>query len=432
MQKLNRIPAIGREMVRTLGLLAFITVCLMSAQAQETPATAQAAPAQTPTADNQSADPAAPAAPASDPFVGPAITGPLQGLPPFRFDAGPLGRIAVNGILNGMGMWQSNHVPGDNSTQAALSNGQVFIRKDDGWLQFYLQAGAYNFPALSTPFLQTDKTVTKFFGPVPVAFLKLAPQKGAWKNTSILIGQMRTLIGAETGFTFVNMNIERGLLWNQGNAITRGIQLNQTLGKFSASVSWNDGFYSNRYTWMTGSIAYTNGPHSITFIGGGNLGQTAYLTAATPMQNNSQIYNIIYKFTKGPWIIQPYWQYTNVPTNLKIGITKGASTNGGAVLLSYAFKHGFSLAGRGEYITSTGHVADNAVNLLFGPGSNGWSATLTPTFQYGGLFFRGDLSWVQARSYIPGSVFGPTGMNQNQARAMAEIGFIFGKNITER
>src|SRR5690242_8492966 len=88
MQNLNRIPAIGREIVRTLGLLAFITVCLMSAQAQETPATAQAAPAQTPTADNQSAAPAAPAAPVPDPFVGPAITGPLQGLPPFRFDAG--------------------------------------------------------------------------------------------------------------------------------------------------------------------------------------------------------------------------------------------------------------------------------------------------------------------------------------------------------
>jgi len=414
-------------MAHILGLLAFIAVCLMSAQAQ------QAAPAQTPPAANQSAAPAAPAAPAPDPFVGPAITGPLQGLPPFRFDAGPLGKIAVNGILNGMGLWQSNHVPGDNSTQGALSNGQVFIQKNDGWLQFYLQAGAYNLPALATPFLQTDKTLTNFYGPIPVAYLKLAPQKGAWKNTSILIGELPTLIGAETTFTFEDMNIERGLLWNQENAITRGIQLNQTLGKFTASVSWNDGFYSNRYTWMTGSIAYTNGPHSISFIGGGNLGQTAYSTAASPVPlNNSQIYNLIYTFTKGPWIIQPYWQYTKVPTNLKIGITKGASTNGGAVLLSYAFKHGFSLAGRGEYITSTGHVADNAVNLLFGPGSNGWSATLTPTFQYGGLFFRGDLSWVQARSYTPGSVFGPTGMNQNQARAMAEIGFIFGKNVTEK
>ena len=90
--------------------------------------------------------PPAPAAPAALPT--PAITGPLSGLPPAIFDAGPFGKIAVNGILSGIGMWQGNHVPGDNPTQAALSNGQVFIQKTDGWFQFYLQAGAYTLPAL--------------------------------------------------------------------------------------------------------------------------------------------------------------------------------------------------------------------------------------------------------------------------------------------
>ena len=53
--------------------------------------------------------------------------------------------------------------------QAALSNGQVFIQKTDGWFQFYLQAGAYNIAALGAPFLATDKTMTKLYGPVPVA-----------------------------------------------------------------------------------------------------------------------------------------------------------------------------------------------------------------------------------------------------------------------
>jgi hypothetical protein len=48
------------------------------------------------------------------------------------------------------------------------------------------------------------------------------------------------------------------------------------------------------------------------------------------------------------------------------------------------------------------------------------------------LFFRGDLSWVHANSYTPGDVFGKTGTNPNQSRAVAEIGFIFGSNITEK
>lgn len=382
--------------------------------------------AQTATPDQQK--PSVPPDPPPTALTTPAITGPLQPFPPTVFDAGPFGKLAVNGIVDGLGTWTGNHVPGDNSTQAALSNGQIFIQKTDGWFQFYVQAGAYNIPALGTPFLATDKTVSDLYGPVPVAYLKLQ----AGKNTSFLVGQLPTLIGAEYTFTFENMNVDRGLLWNQENAVNRGIQVNQTLGKFTASLSWNDGFYSDRFTWLTGSLAYTQGPHTLAFVAGGNLGQTAFQTYATPVQNNSSIYNIIYTYNKGSWILQPYWQYTRVPTNPSIGIVKGNSTQGGAILATHTFKHGFSLPVRFEYITSTGSAAENAVNLMYGPGSAGTSVTVTPTFQYKGFFVRGDLAWVHVRDITPGAAFGRSGMNTNQPRAAAEIGFIFGNNVEER
>src|SRR5271157_952461 len=290
---------------------------VLLAQATASAAAPQDAAAQPATAPAASPDP-----PAALPT--PSITGPLLGLPPAVFDAGPFGKIAVNGILDGLGMWTGNYVAGDKSTQAALSNGQVFIQKADGWFQLYLQACAYNIAALGAPFLATDKTMTKLFGPVPVAFAKLQPGKNSpFKNTSLQIGELPTLIGAEYTFTFENMNIHRGLLWNQENAVNRGIQVNQVMGKFTASLSWNDGFYSNRYSWLTGSLTYTKGPHSLAFVSGGNYGQTAFQTYATPVQNNSSIYNVIYTYTKGRWILQPYFQYTNVPTNQKIGIVKG-------------------------------------------------------------------------------------------------------------
>lgn len=325
-------------------------------------------------------------------------------------------------------MWTGNYVAGDNGAQAGLSNGQVFIQKADGRFQFYLQAGAYNLAALGTPYLQTDKTMSKLFGPVPVAFGKVQLAK----NTSLMIGALPTLIGAEYTFTFENMNVHRGLLWNQENAVNRGIQINQTLGKFTAALSWNDGFYSNRYSWLTGSLTYTKGPHALAFVGGGNYGQTAFQTYATPVQNNSSIYNVIYTYTKGRWIVQPYVQYTNVPTNANIGVIKGASTTGGAILASYAFKHGFSLPVRWEYISSSGSVADGAVNLLYGPGSSATSFTVTPTVQRGGFFVRGDLAYVHASNITPGDAFSRTGLNQNQPRAMAEFGFIFGHNTVEK
>jgi hypothetical protein len=359
--------------------------------------------------------------PSPSPLTTPAITGPLQGNPPINIDGGPLGKLDLDGIVSGVGLWQANHVAGDSSTQAALSDGQIFIQKTTGWWQFYLQAGAYNILALGTPFLPTDKAISDLYGPVPVAFVKLVPGK----NTSIQIGALPTLMGAEYTFDFENMNIERGLLWNQENAVNRGIQVNQTFGKFAASISWNDGYYSNRYSWLSGSLTYTKGPHSLEFVGMGNLGQTVRQTLATPVQNNGSMYALIYTYTKGNWIIQPYYQYGSVPANAKVGVVHGASTDGGAVLVSRTFKHGFSLAGRGEYIGSTGSTAQNSLNLIYGPGSGAWSLTLTPTYQYQHFFARGDLSFVRATSFTPGNVFGFSGRNPNQPRGVLEIGFLF-------
>lgn len=401
------------ELAFCSGLISVGIIPIATAQgADQTRAAGQtqAPPAQTP----------APAA-AATPLPTPSITGPLQAAPPYTFDAGPFGTLDVNGIVSGLGLWQGNHVRGDAATHADLSNGQIFFQKTTGWWQFYVQAGAYDFPSLGTPFISTNDTLSNFYGPVPVAYLKLVPAK----STSILIGALPTVMGAEYTFTFQNMNIDRGLLWNQENAVNRGIQVNQAFGKFVAALSWNDGYYSNRYSWLSGSLTYTNGPHSVAFAAMGNLGETAFQTPATPVQNNSRMYALMYTYTKGSWIIQPYVQYSNVPTNKEIGIEKGASTRGVAVLANHTFSHGFSLAGRGEYISATGDIEEHAVNLLYGPGSAAWSATLTPTFQYKRFFTRGDLSFVRATSFTPGFAFGPTGENRNQPRGVIEVGFLF-------
>ena len=349
------------------------------------------------------------------------ITGPLQPAQPNTVDAGPLGKIAVNGIVSGLGLWQGNPVSGDENTHAALSNGQVWLQKTTGWLQFYVQAGAYNLPALGTPFVATAKAMTDLYGPVPVAYLKLAPAK----NTSILIGALPSVVGAESTFTFQNMNVGRGLLWNQENSVNRGIQVNQTVGKITASLTWNDGYYSNRYSWLGGTLTYVSGAHTLAFAALGNLGQTAFQTLATPVQNNGSMYVFGYTYSKANWIVQPYAQYTDVPANRKIGIVKGASTAGAALLVNHTFGHRFSLSGRAEYLGSTGTAAEQAVNLLYGAGSAGWSATLTPTFQHQGFFVRGDLSIVRAAGITAGLAFGPAGADRNQPRGLLEAGILF-------
>ena len=360
---------------------------------------------------------------ASAPLAMPAMVGPLSTVAPRTFDAGPFGKLDVIGTLSGFGSWQNHPSSGDKAARADVSNAQVFLQKASGFVQYFLQAGAYNIPALGTPSLSTRNTISDLFGPLPQAYVKLTP-KG---NLSFLIGKLPTLLGAEDTFTFENLNIERGLLWNQENAVNRGMQVNYSKGKLSGSVVWSDGFYSNRYNWLAGALTDAINPsNSVEFVAGGNLGVTAYSSVATPLyQNNGVIYDLIYTHTAKRWMIEPYLQCTYVPKNARIGVGRTTATFGGAALGNYTFAPHISLAGRAEYIGSTGNATDAAANLLYGPGSDAWSMTLTPTYQGKAFFARGDFSFTQATNITTGDAFGTTGRNSMQARGMIETGFMF-------
>jgi hypothetical protein len=415
----------AKVILRSIAGAALATALVAGAQ---TPAPSPASSSAQPAA--QAPAPAAPAEAAPAPLSTFVLTGPLQWLPPATFDAGPFGKLSVNGIVTGFAVGQNNPVPGDDTKEATLSNGQIFIQKADGKFQWYVQAGEYTMPTLGSSYLDAQDTVKDFYGPVPVAFAKIA----TGKTTTWLIGALPTLMGAESTFTYQNFDIERGVLWAQENAVNHGIQVNQTLGKYlTASFSWNDGYYSNRYSWLSGSLTFTKGANTLVYDGMGNLDETAFQTLATPVQNNSVMHVVIYTYTKGSWIASAYYQYSDVPTNSAVGVAKGATTNGFAAYLSKSFKSGFSLPGRFEYITQSGALDGPDVNLLgFGPGSSATTFTVTPTYQKGGFYFRSDFAVVHAMNYTPGFVFGPLGSDATQFRAVGEFGFIFGDNIVKK
>lgn len=383
----------------------------------------------------QAPAPAAPAAPAANPMATPAMSGPLAANPnPTSFDLGPLGKTYVTGVLSGIGFWQDNDVPGlpsNRAWEADISNGTVAIQKTDGLIQYFIQAGVYSLPALGTPYLDASHSNSELYGPLPEAYVKLAPTG----NFSIMAGKLPTLIGAEYTYTFENMNIERGLLWNQENVVNRGVQLNYTVGPLAFALSWNDGFYSDDLTWLTGSATWTIDPaDSLTFAGGGNTTTTTVSTTATPgADNNAQMFDLSYTRTMGPWTVNPYIQYTHVPTLPRLGFGGSGSTMGGALLVNYSFDPsttvgGLSLAGvsvpfRVEYISSKGGTA--SPNLLYGPGSNAWSFTVTPTYQYKIFFARTEFAYVGTSDITAGDAFGHSGTAKSQVRMMVESGFLF-------
>jgi hypothetical protein len=356
----------------------------------------------------------------ADALPTPSMSGPLaSNATPISFDSG-FGNIYVGGAVSGLATFQTNHSesPGDHETFVDFTNAQVFIQKTDGWLQFYVQAGEYSLPSLGLPYVRATDNTSASFGVVPVAYLKIAPTA----DFSIEAGKLPTLIGAEYTFTFENLNIERGLLWNEEPAVSRGVQVNYTAGPLAFSASWNDGVYSNKYNWVSGSAAWTISPSdTVSIVGGGDLGKATFSVV-----DSESVYNLIWTHTSGPWSFTPYVQYTHVPS---ISIYPSTDTVGGAILANYAFSPNWSLGGRIEYIKQTTGYDP----VLVGTNSSAWSITVTPTYQYKLWFARMDLSYVTA-SHVndtfsalgsPGPGFGTNGTSDGQFRAMLELGIIF-------
>ena len=266
-------------------------------------------------------------------------------------------------------------------------------------------------------------TTSQTYGFVPLAYAKVKLSD----EFSLQGGQMPSLFSGERTFTFQNMNVEQGLLFNQDSNINKGVQIAYSKDGTVVTASLNDGFYSDRMTWLIGSVAYKiDDENRVSFSAGANLDRSSRDTAATPLlQNNSSIYNLTYGYKSGPWILSPYVQFTHVPRDVTLGIDESASTYGGALLASYSFTAQVSLAGRIEYIAQSGRRSTGATSLLYGPGSRAFSATITPTFQFDRYFVRPECSYVRAINSTAGLAFGKGGDRKRQGRFVLETGILF-------
>ncbi len=356
----------------------------------------------------------------ADPLTTPAMTAPLSANPnPTVINTGILGDVFVTGAVTGVAYTQSNTIAGDNKDGIDVNNAQVFIQKTDGPIQFFGQIGIYSMSTLGFPQAEAVGQTDATFGALQVGFVKIVPND----NFNIMIGKLSTLIGAEYTNSFQNMNITRGQLWNQENAVNRGVQVNFASGPISASVSVNDGYYSNKYSWVTGLVAYTIDPNNVlAVVAGGNTDNTGRVSGATPLlQNNQDVVNVIYTHTSGPLMLMPYFQYSRVPAMPEYGVTESGSTTGFALLGKYSFTDSFHLAARGEYIKSK----NSSTNLLYGPGSKAWTFTVTPTVQLGRAYVRGEVAYIRASDFAAGSGFGAAGTKKSQTRALIETGVLF-------
>jgi len=354
---------------------------------------------------------------------------------PYHIDAGPLGELGVQGVLSAFAFAQ-NHPQGAAGGLGAkhsgvdLSNALIIVQKDRGLVQFYLEGGAYDYPTLASAFSSTGTTIQQF-GALPIAYLSIVPNA----HFSVEIGKLPSLIGVESGFSYENVNIERGLLWNVAPNISRGVQLNANWGALTASLAWTDGYYSDRFNQLSGSLSYALDSHnSIGFYGGGNLGHAGGNTASatggniTDGADDSEIYGLSYSYDAEPWALTSYVQYMHTPRQPAIGLTQSFHNLGVGILGSYRWGPHWSLGGRVEYLEVSGDSATSpyAQGISNLPSdSHAWSLTLTPSFRQGAFFARAEISYVRASCPQGQGFEGLVAKDRSQTRGLLETGFLF-------
>jgi len=347
-------------------------------------------------------------------------------------DLGQYGEWIASAAVSGVGVTQTNVTPGYPSTTADVANAQLLLQKNTGVAQFFMKAGLYSFPGLGTPYKRASFYTNDTYGYIPQVYAAYVPNS----NWSALIGKLQAMGGYESGFTYQNLNIARGILWAQTNVITRGIQVNHTQDKIALSLTLNDGAYSGKYNWLGASASFKmNQSHQLDVSYVGSFSPNNANTFNTPLlQNNSQIGNVVYKFSSEHWQVVPYLQYSLIPANPSIGIPVSYTTRGGAILVNYKTRpaemgeaklKNISLPVRVEYLSTNGGNVAGAPILLYGPNSSAWTFTITPTYQFEQYFMRFEASLVKAVNATAGASFGANGTNTSQVRGMVELGILY-------
>ena len=343
-------------------------------------------------------------------------------------DLDRLGLWRVTPVASGLAYSQSNPSAG----AVDISNAQLLIQKSDGDLQFFMQTGLYSMPELGKPIVRTVSNTVNTFGYIPNASVSYTLDQN-WRITA---GKLASMGGYESTMTFQNLNIQRGLLWDQTSSVSNGAVVNYVKDALSLAFTWNDGYYSNKMNWLGASGSYQlNARESVALSWVGSTSGNAQNDNNTPLlQNNSQIFNVIYKYNGDRWYIAPYIQYTAIPSNGSIGITSQYQTYAVAFMANYRFPtvnlEGLgaakvSLPFRVEYIQENGGSATSIDSILYGPDSRAASLTITPTIQLGKYFARVEGSLVHVSNQESGLGFGSYDTKSAQYRVMLEVGLLF-------
>lgn len=313
----------------------------------------------------------------------------------------------------------------DQPSRLNISTAFLNVARNTGYFRYGASAGLYSIPVVG---LSGNKTLeananTNVYGPIPSAYVSLNPND----HTNITIGKLATLIGQESTYTYLNPNIQRGLVWNIETAVSRGVRFTTTRSKYTGAFEVNDGFYSGHFLGVEGSLALApdaNTSFQFVFV----IPNSNAAANPTSSIANKRLYNFMYTATRGRWTWAPYILLAQSPRSSVLGYSATESAYGLVLISTYQVNSTWSLAGRIEDLANCSAMNDRSPNadlVGYGPGSGAWSFTVTPAYRHKQFLLRAEASEVTLRFASPGTAFGVGGLERNQFRFVVESGLEF-------
>ena len=228
------------------------------------------------------------------------------------------------------------------------------------------------------------------------------------KNFNIKAGRILTNIGGEAPYTWQNINIQRGLVWNGEPVYYNGVRFSGNFGAYGVYVGINDRDTSDGKMALEAGIS-------------GDLSQKTsvsfnVLIPDSKDNNPTKVYNLTFTsdyFEKAP--ITFYVDYLSTPQK-----GQDAQSIGAAFLVDFKVNNQVSVGSRVEYVNNDG----DGDNYGIGTGNNALTFTLTPKYQINKyLYVRGEASYVSlGHKYYNKNDNSKT---DSEFRVGAEIGFVF-------
>ena len=227
----------------------------------------------------------------------------------------------------------------------------------------------------------------------------------------IKAGRILTNIGGEAPFSWQNVNIQRGLLWNGEPVFYNGVRISAEYGQFSGYIGVNDRDTSDGKMALEAGVS-TSLPYKV----------DASFNVLLP-DSKDETKTRVYNLTLNIGYIEnlPLTFYVDYLDKPQPG--DNAQSWGAALLGEYKVNEKISIGGRVEYVNNDG----DGDNYDIGKGNNAVTFTITPKYRFNKyLYIRGEASYVKlGNKYYQKKANDPKSKTDNEFRLAAEIGFVF-------